>query len=205
MKIHDISMPIHHDMMVYKNKEEKRPALEVTRDYPEGARESKIHLEMHTGTHMDAPMHMIEGGESIDKLDLYQVVTECRVVDLTYLDDSVKRVDLVDKDIKGGEFILLKTKNSFNERFNPEFIFLEKSGAEFLAEKRVKGVGIDSLGIERGQPGHETHITLFKNGIAIIEGLRLKDIPEGRYFLVAAPLYVVGAEGAPARALLIEM
>ncbi|MDI6601508.1 MAG: cyclase family protein [Thermoanaerobacteraceae bacterium] len=205
MKIHDISMQIHHDMMVYKDKEEKRPAVEVTRDYPEGARESKIHLEMHTGTHVDAPMHMIEGGESIDKLDLYQVVTQCRVIDLTYLTDSVKREDLTDKDIKKGEFILLKTKNSFDERFNPEFVFLKKSGAEYLAEKGIKGVGIDSLGIERSQPGHETHITLFKNGITIIEGLRLKDIPEGNYLLAAAPLYVVGAEGAPARALLIEM
>lgn len=204
MKIYDISMPIFHDMTVYKNKEEKRPATEITRDYPEGARESKIHLEMHTGTHVDAPKHMIEGGESIDRLDLSQVVTKCRVIDMTSAAEEIKKEDLIDKDIEPGDFILLKTKNSFEETFNPEFVFLEKSGAEFLAERKIKGVGIDSLGIERSQPGHETHIALFKNGITIIEGLRLKDIPEGRYFLVAAPLFVVGAEGAPARAILIE-
>ncbi len=204
MRIYDISMPICHDMTVYKDREENRPVCEMTRDYPEGARESKICMGMHTGTHVDAPKHMIEGGDGIDALDLRQVVTECRVLDLTYFTGGITQQGLADKDIQLGEFILLKTKNSFEDAFDPEFVYLGESGARFLADKRIKGVGIDALGIERAQPGHQTHITLFKSGITIIEGLRLKNIPEGRYFLSAAPLSVVDADGAPARAVLID-
>jgi arylformamidase len=73
-----------------------------------------------------------------------------------------------------------------------------------LAEKKIKAVGIDYLGIERNQPNHETHTVLMSNEITIIEGLRLDHVPEGQFFLWCVPLAVIGLEAAPARALLIQ-
>ena len=84
------------------------------------------------------------------------------------------------------------------------FIYLDPSGATYLRDKRVIGVGIDGLGIERVQPGHETHKILMETGSVIMEGLQLQDVPEDEYLLVAVPLKVIGAEAAPVRALLIK-
>lgn len=205
MKIYDISMEISKDMMVYKNKEEKKPQLTTTRDFTTGtAYESTITMDMHTGTHMDAPLHMIEGGETIERQDLRKVITACKVLDLTEVEKKISKEDLENQDIEEGDFILLKTKNSFEEAFNYEFVYLDREGAQYLKDKKVVGVGIDALGIERDQPDRGTHLTLMKNEIIIIEGLRLKDIKMGRYTLVAAPLKIKGAEASPIRALLIE-
>ena len=71
-------------------------------------------------------------------------------------------------------------------------------------DKGVIGAGIDSLGIERNQPNHETHKTLLSNKIMILEGLRLKHVEEGPYLLIAAPLNIPGVEASPVRAFLIE-
>ncbi|WP_434564274.1 cyclase family protein [Thermoanaerobacterium thermosaccharolyticum] len=205
MKIYDISMNVNKDMPVYKNKPEKKPELTVTSDFPnDSVHESRISMDMHTGTHFDAPLHMIQGGDTIDHFDLTKAVSKCKVLDFTNVDDKITAEDLKNKDIESGEFVLLKTKNSYDDSFNFNFVFLDSSGAEYLKEKNVIGVGTDGLGIERAQPNHETHKTLLANGITIIEGLRLKDVDEGEYTLIAAPLKIDGAEAAPARALLLE-
>ena len=65
-------------------------------------------------------------------------------------------------------------------------------------------MGIDALGVERSQPGHETHLALLGHDIMVLEGLALKDVAEGRYLLIALPLLIDGADGAPARAVLVE-
>lgn len=109
------------------------------------------------------------------------------------------------KPIDEGAFILLKTKNSFHEGFANDFIYVEKSGAQYLKDKGIVGVGIDALGIERSQPGHETHKILLGAGIIILEGLKLADIAEGEYILSAAPLKIIGSEAAPVRAVLITI
>ncbi|MCT8977406.1 cyclase family protein [Clostridium sp. CX1] len=205
MKIYDISMNIHYDMMVYKNKEEKRPVLNNVQNFiNSSAYESRISMDMHTGTHVDAPLHMIEEGSTIETLDLSTVITKCKVLDLTNVHNTIMREDLIKKDIQKGDFIILKTRNSNTEEFDFDFVYLEKSGAEYLKEKEIKGVGTDGLGIERSQPNHETHKILMEAGITIVEGLRLKDISEGSYVLCAPPLKIKGVEAAPTRALLIE-
>ncbi|WP_315116234.1 cyclase family protein [uncultured Clostridium sp.] len=205
MKIYDISMDIHNKMTVYKNKDEKRPVIKVLQDFSKGSSyESRISMDMHTGTHIDAPLHMIEKGSTMDEFNIENVVTECKVVDLTSIKDRITEEDFENKGINEGDFILLKTRNSFEEGFDFNFVFLHESGAKYLKERGIKGVGIDSLGIERSQEGHETHKILLGNGITIIEGLRLKEINEGKYLLCALPLKIKGVEAAPARAILIE-
>ncbi len=205
MTIIDISMPIVPDMPVYKNRDEKRPKIEVTRDFSRGSvYESKLTIEMHTGTHIDAPLHMIEGGEDLRVYPIDRSISLCRVLDMTHVEDGITKEDLMKEDIIPGEFVIFKTKNSWDDAFNPNFIYLKKCGAEYLVEKGVIGAGIDSLGIERSQPDHETHKTLLGNKIMILEGLRLKEVEEGPYVLIAAPLNIPGVEASPVRAFLMD-
>jgi arylformamidase len=99
--------------------------------------------------------------------------------------------------------VLLKTRNSFEDLLEGDFVYLDGSGAQYLKELGIVGAGTDALGIERAQPEHETHKTLLEAGIIILEGLRLADVPVGEYLLISAPVKIA-AEGAPARAMLIE-
>ncbi len=203
--IYDISMTVCEDMQVYKNKPELKPGLAIVRDFgSSSARETRICMHMHTGTHLDMPLHFYPDGDTTDKLDLSRLITNCRVIDLTHVEKAIHPGDLLPYDIKPNETILLKTRNSFTEYFDPEFIFLASDGAELLADNRINCVGIDSLGIERSQDDHSTHKTLLGSDILIIEGLRLKDIEPGPYMLFAAPLKIGGAEAAPVRAFLID-
>jgi arylformamidase len=205
MIIYDISMTIEKSMGVYKNIEDKRPVIRFDRKIPKDSiNESSMCMNLHTGTHIDAPYHVDDLGATIDAIDLNKLITKCRVLDLTKIVDGIAKEDLLDQNIQTGEFLLLKTRNSFTEEFEPDFIYVEKSGAEFLAEKEIIGVAIDSFGIERAQPDHETHKILFNKGITIIEGVRLKEIGAGEYFMCALPLKIKGVDGAPARIVLIK-
>ena len=206
MKIYDISMTIHPEMPVYNNRSENLPQFKNVSDFKTGkAYESAISfMNMHTGTHLDAPRHMLENGDLIDRIQLEQVITPCRVLDLTNITAEITDTALLTKNIKPNEFILLKTKNSFNDQFDPNFVYLQRDGAEYLKKQRISGVGIDNLGIERDQPNHDTHKILFKASILILEGLRLRNIPEGSYLLIAAPLKIHGVEASPVRAVLLN-
>jgi arylformamidase len=202
MKIYDVTAPIFEGMPVYKNKPEKQPKFStVTNDY---VTESRVDMDVHTGTHIDAPLHMVKNGETFETISLEKLVGTCKVFDVTNVEDKILKADITHLDIQENDFVLFKTKNSFDKAFNFEFIYVAEDAAQYLAEKKVRGVGIDALGVERSQPGHPTHKTLFGNNIIIIEGLRLKDVPEGQYFMVAAPLKLVGTDAAPARVLLFE-
>ena len=201
-KVYDVSMSIFEGMPVYKNKEEKQPHLQrVTNNY---VSETRLSMDVHCGTHVDAPLHMVVEGETMETISIDRLVGPCRVLDLTHVTDGIKQSDLENLDIEEGEFLLLKTSNSFEDAFHPEFIFVQEDAAQYFTEKKINGVGIDALGIERSQPGHPTHKTLFNHGIIIIEGLRLKEVPAGRYFMFAAPLKLVGTDAAPARVMLVD-
>lgn len=205
MKIHDVSMLINRQMPVYKNKEDKRPRLDVVSTHDTGrCHESRIYMDIHTGTHFDAPLHMVQGGWTIENLDLNNCIVPCTVFDLTHLEYEITKKDIDALEFGEGDFVIFKTRNSFAEEFDFKFVFIEKTAAEYLRDKKVKGVGVDALGVERDQPGFETHRALLGNGITVIEGLALKDIQAGKYLLCALPLKIEGAEGAPARAVLIE-
>jgi arylformamidase len=205
MKIYDVSMPIVPDMPVYKNKETKKPLIQVVQDFDTAAaRESKITMDVHCGTHVDSPLHMLPDGGTMETIPLEHLVGKARVLDFSEVEGGIGKEDLEAKDIQPGEFLLLKTKNSGKDEFDFEFVYLIEDGAKFLAEKKVRGVGIDALGIERSQPGHPTHKSLFQAGVIIMEGLRLKEVPEGTYFMVALPIKLMETEAAPARVILME-
>ncbi|WP_096156293.1 MULTISPECIES: cyclase family protein [Bacillus] len=203
MKFYDVTMPIFTGMPVYKNKPEKQPKVEtVTNGY---VTESRLSIDVHTGTHVDAPLHMVVDGETIETLPLDKLVGPCKVFDMTNIEDRIKKEDVESLDIQKDDFILFKTKNSFDEEFNFDFIFVAECAAKHLAEVGVSGIGVDALGIERSQEGHPTHKTLFANNVIIIEGLRLKEVEQGSYTMVAAPLKLQGTDASPARIILLEM
>lgn len=202
MKIHDISAPIFEGMPVWDNMPEKQPKIKRVTDAH--VTESRLYLDAHTGTHIDAPLHMMNDGETFESIQLEQLVGTVKVLDLTSAKDGITKKDLEQFDIREHDFVLFKTQNSFETEYNPEFVFLKEDGATYLSELNIKGLGIDALGVERSQPDHPTHKTLFHANIIVIEGLRLKEVEAGNYFMVAAPLKLIGTDAAPARVILIE-
>lgn len=206
MIIHDISMGIREGMVVWKNKDTKKPKVEVTSTIKKNiANESRFHLDSHTGTHVDAPFHFLQNGEKIDAISVEKFLGECVVVDLTNIKNrGVEKRDLIKAKIRKEDIVVLKTSNKYGKGFDFNFVYLAASGAKFLASKNIKGVGINALGIERNQPNHNTHKLLLGKGIAIFEGLELSKIKPGRYFFIGLPLKVKDADGAPMRAVLVK-
>lgn len=204
MRIYDLSPEIHEKMPVYKDKAEKKPKIKVTRTLKEGANESRIEIEAHTGSHVDAPFHFLEGGKTIEKINLEKFMGKAIVLDFTDAKDAITKNDFKKIKIRKDEIVLMKTKSKPDIEFNPNFTYLEKTGAEFLAAKKIKAVGIDSLGIERSQPSHETHKILLGKGIVIFEGLDLSKIRQGRYYFHGLPLKIRKGDASPVRAVLVK-
>lgn len=200
----DVTMLISPSIMVYKNKEEKKPQFIVRATHEaNGHHESSICMDLHTGTHIDMPKHMLSDGHTSDDFDLNSVNGTCVVVDFSgQQGHEVDGAFLKHFTINKGDIVLIKTKNSYDETFNYEYDYLDADGAEYLRSLGVKAVGIDALGIERSAPGHPTHHILLGNGIYIIEGLALANIEPGRYKFLCVPMKIAGVEGLPARAFL---
>lgn len=208
MKIIDISWPI--SPLVTEYKDRRTVVFDAVKTFErDGARETIITMNVHTGTHVDAPAHFLKGGAGIEATPLSSLVGAAVVLDLAMVseeitaDDLEPLVDLIQKE----DIVLLKTANSAEPiagTFNKKFVFLAASGAELLANLQVKAVVIDYLGIERGQPDHATHKILLTKDIPIIEGVRLAYVHQGRYQVVIAPLLLQGVEAAPARVFLIQ-
>lgn len=207
MRVIDISWPISTATTGYKD----RSVVsfdEVKNFNRDGARETNIHLSSHSGTHVDAPSHFLKDGKTIDEMPLDRTIGDCVVLDMTACAERITRDCLAAHEnvIVEGGIVLLRTTNSdlaATDKFSPHFVYLEASGALYLAEKKVKAVGIDYLGIEHSQPGHPTHENLMIADVTIIEGLRLGHVQAGAYFFVCLPLYTIGLEAAPARAILM--
>lgn len=206
MQIIDISWPISNQMTTYKNKADV--LIESTRTWESHqSRESKLSCGVHTGTHVDAPAHFLADGKTVDQINLAQLIGSCQVFDLTHVQTCITDNDLKKIDFNQAKRVLFKTQNSFDNRsglFNPNFIYLDQTAAQYLANQKINVIGVDGLGVERNQPGHETHKILFEHNILIIEGLCLAQVEPGAYELICLPLALTGTDGAPARAILMK-
>jgi arylformamidase len=201
----DISMPIHPKMMVYKNKDEKKPVFQAMNTLDQGGSyETLLTLNLHTGTHIDFPLHMQKGGQTSTGFPSDQLMTPVVVYDLSHLPEKIEKKDIEVCGIQRGEFVLFKTRNSDVSTFDFSFIYVTESAARYLAELGVRGVGIDALGIERDQKEHQTHHILMNASVIILEGLRLKNVHPGSYTMIALPLSIEGVEALPVRALLSQ-
>lgn len=169
----------------------------------------------HTGTHMDAPYHFLEDGTTVDEIPPSQLVGPAAVLDLrAEVDGVLLHAKSLEKHWpkKGHpDFALLRTDWSRKRAMTKEYLYdfpgLDAAAAEWLVQRGVKGVGIDTLGIDPySNSKFEAHKVLLKKGIWVLEALdHLDELAEGgEYTLVAAPLKIAHASGAMARVLAIE-
>jgi arylformamidase len=197
----DVSVTIRPRMPIY----EGDPAVAITRaksiDRGDPANVSRLDIGAHTGTHVDAPCHFIPQGIGAGELPLDPFLGRCVVADATAagsVDESF--VDTVVLP-PGIDRVLLKTRNSRlweHDSFTRDFVRLATSGARALVARGVRLVGTDYLSLGN----REAHVTLLERGVGVIEGLDLRAVDAGTYFLVCLPLKIAGSDGAPARALL---
>ncbi|MBT3367540.1 MAG: cyclase family protein [Nitrospina sp.] len=210
MKFYDVSVPISDELPVWPG--DPGISMELTCSLARGDSANVTQLEMgvHTGTHIDAPSHFEPGGKTIDQLPMEILTGTCRVVEIPHSTESIGPAELEKLDLSGVIRILFKTKNSKfwareEKKFQKKFVHLSKEGASFLVEHGIKLVGIDYLSVEQfASPDHATHHILLRNQVIIVEGLNLSGISEGEYELIALPIKLKGADGAPARVILRE-
>jgi arylformamidase len=207
-EILDISLPIFPGMPIWPG--DPVPVLEpVTTLERDGVQTSRLILGTHTGTHLDAPRHFIPGGRTIDQLDLRALVGSCQVIEVINGGGRLSHADLRPFDLQSGARVILKTQRSQRPdglAFAPDFIALDPSAADYLCERRVRLVGIDSPSIDAwGVDDFPCHKRLLGADILLLENLALQHVAPGVYGLVAVPLNLVAADGCPVRALLTRM
>ena len=160
----------------------------------------------HSGTHIDAPAHMIRDGLTLPQIDLARLIGECTVLDCTDCDNSIDAALLRQREIPHKQRVLLKTRNSrvgSIPEFQQDFVYLTPDGATFLADLGAWLVGIDYLSIGQiGPRGIEAHRALFAHNVVILEGLDLSRVVAGSYELLCLPLKLDVPDGAPVRAML---
>ena len=167
-------------------------------------------LSAHTGTHMDARMHFIPGGWTMEALDLSRSVGPCLVADLTHVEGHISRADLEEAEVAGQARLLLKTRNSLRglmqqKQFEEGYVAISKEAAEYLVEIGVETVGVDFLSVEPFEDAEfHTHHVLLGADVVILEGLLLTDVEPGEYLLVCLPLKLEGSDSAPARVILVS-
>jgi arylformamidase len=208
MQIIDISVPINNETISYPNNPEVN--IESFASIPEASSNiSKIEMGSHTATHVDAQLHVKEGGKTLDDISLDKYIGPCKVLDFSYLKpgELIKPEDLQKHQIQEGDRLIAKTSNSergYGQFYN-DFVALSGDAAEYLKEKKIKLFAIDYLSIkQKGNTDNRAHTELLDNDIAIVEGVNLKDVEEGEYAIYCPPLKITGADGAPTRAVLIK-
>jgi arylformamidase len=169
---------------------------------------SKYEMGAHSGTHIDAPMHFIKTGASIDQVALEPLLGKAVVIQL---DDSVQAItpsELARHEWKQAERVLFRSRSTLrgwmdSAEFHRDFAYITADAAQLLADGGVKLVGVDYISAEQfGAPVPRAHQILLGKNIPIIEGLDLGNAPAGDYELIVLPIKVAGHEGAPARAIL---
>lgn len=206
-ELFDITLTISENMPVWSG--DPTVALNKKRTISGGdsCNVTQIDIGSHTGTHIDAPYHFEEDGDRIDMLALDTLIGNVRVFDMAK-EKEISVENIKDLNINGITRVFFRTTNSDRwklgvKEFTKDFVSVTGEAARFLVNAGVKLVGVDYLSIEKfGNKSHDTHHTLLKNGVIIIEGLDLSDISAGDYELIALPLKLKDGDGSPARVVL---
>ncbi len=204
----DISLPFHDNMWHWPTD----PPAEVfrlkDRDKGDPVSLMDMHWVDHTGTHIDAPLHFIPGGLTIDKMPLTATMGRARVIESKDT-ESIKVEELIPHKIRRGDRILFKTINSTkyfpDDSFYEDYVYVHPDAARYLVERGVRMVGIDYISVgsyHNPKFGHDTHETLLNNGVYIIEGLNLSGVKPGRYELICLPILLERGDAGSARAIL---
>lgn len=205
MKLIDVTRPIFTGMTVWPGDEDV--IIERTSFISKGdaANISRLHAGVHAGTHVDAPLHFLDNGESVEKIDINLFTGRVKIIDVQQF-ESIRYEHVKNVNREEADAVFFKTSSSMRtleEPFDTAFTALEYEAAVHLVKAGIKVIGTDALSIERyGSKEHEVHKLLLGNGVLIIEGLWLKDIAPEIYNYVCLPMLLKGSEGAPARVIL---
>ena len=210
MKIYDITVAIRSTMPVYEG--DPGVKIDAWSAFAKGdsSNVSLLNFGAHTGTHVDAPAHFIEGARKVDALPLEVLIGTARVIRVADDVTDITPEFLERCDLGGIERVIFHTRNSglWSDNFRSDYTHLLPEAARSLVDRGVKLVGTDYLSIEKFHSGHHrTHLTLLSSNVVIVEGLNLSDVPEGDYELICLPLKIAdgSGDGAPARAVLRTM
>ena len=185
--------------------------LEQISSIKDGEMTNVTHLSMcaHSGTHVDAPDHFLGNGKTVESIPLELMVGPAAVGEIR-AEGTITAADLISARIPAGvKRILLKTANSEywaagNKAFQEDFIAPDGESAKYLVELGVEVIGVDYLSVAPFTDPEPTHRILLEAGVLIIEGLDLSGVEPGEYTLYCLPLKIGGADGAPARVLLMD-
>lgn len=206
---YDISVPLKQGMN-YLPIDPVAPKIYRFSDVALGSRVTMSMLEIisHTGTHIDSPLHFIPGGSTISDMPLDATVGPARVIEIKD-PETIKVKELEQYDIKKGERILCKTRNSpdayESPRFVEDYVYLDGDAARYLASKEIILFGLDCItigDIKNEESVMETHQSLLSAGIYILEGCALGHVPAGEYELLCLPLLMYNGDAGPSRAVL---
>lgn len=208
MTLYDVTLTMRPNLATYPG--EPGPRLHALRRIAAGdvANVSELRLGVHSGTHIDAPVHFLEGREGIDRLPLEILVGPSVVVGAMTARAITAELLGNQQRLAGVERVLFKTRNGAfadDASFHPEFTYIAPDGARWLVDHGVRLVGIDYLSVEQyGAPEPLTHRILLGADVVVIEGLDLRSVEPGHYTLIALPVKLADADGAPARVLLSD-
>jgi len=206
-KLIDISVPLHAGLPLWPGSRPVHISRVMDLSRGDEANVSELEIDMHSGTHMDAPLHFITDGTTTEDIPLDKLIGNCLVVDFTNL-KSISANDLeraaIPPDTKR---LLFKTDNSgswgdFSQPFSKNFCALTLDAAQWIAERGFLLVGIDGPSIQMFEDAYDTHIVLLNQQIVILENLNLIEVESGFAELICLPLRVSGVEAVPVRALL---
>lgn len=197
MKIFDITRPLTSSSVVYPGdtpprfEQEDRGLFLIT----------DMQMNSHTGTHIDAPVHYLKIGDTIDRVSLPHLIGKCRVLDVTDWGSTITEASLIGR-IDGIQRLILKTSFSQSTEFREDYPSLTIDAARYLTSAGMFCIGIDSFSIESFICDGSVHRELLSHNCIIIELLDLSGVPEGDYDLIALPLRLTGLDGSPARVIL---
>lgn len=202
----DVSVPLRSGMVHWPGDPEVAIDRVLSLGAGDGANVTHVRCSAHVGTHVDAPLHFIDGAAAVDTIPLDVCIGPARVLHIEAV-GAIEIADLAPHAVESGERIILRTRNSTqgwrSETFYEDFVALSAAAARWLAEKRLRLLGIDYLSVSRFRDeAAAVHVPLLSAGVWIIEGLDLSAAPVGPVDLICLPLRLFGADGAPARVVL---
>ena len=211
-KIVDLTFPVRDDMMVYPGL--ARPVFQwMGRDFSEGYNSTKFIMEIHTGTHIDAPLHFVPNGDPIDRLSLdhfYGQAQLCRLAEEpTGQEISLDTLAKQCPPVKKGQILVLDTgvyRYFGQSDFFKRYPVLTDEAAQWLIDSGVVTLATDAPSVDPvGTPTAPIHHIILGAGIPIVENLaNLNLLPSGKEFLfIALPLKLQSREGSPCRAVAI--
>ena len=212
--IYDISSPISNNMPVWPGDPPVSFRHLSKIEDGDNATVTEFRMSVHTGTHIDAASHFISGAQTVDQIALDKMIGQVLVLDVdqseTCINEKVLKSHHLKQKLSDIRKILFRTRNSLlwqapSSMFQTDYVGIDRSGAEYLTQFDLDLIGVDYYSIALFNESREPHIILLQKEIVLLEGINLSSVTEGFYQLYCFPLNIIGCEGAPARAILVDI